>query len=455
MIVASLTYWGLDPNTGNHNGQQGPLVLDSQPDGTFRAVWMNKELASFAAEGRTLVGTAFGSRLVAQEIADPDVAPGQRDRVPVAQAALGLATAAMEIADWMSVTKSGLVVTLDGSTITVARDGDEVGVFNAVAYFDHLGWKGKLLGRVFSPYAQTRVLKLLDDVEARLKKAGQPDWFLRDAATGACYKSYGVADAVVKEQDKAVKAIQKERDAIVDKNRFDTDMTYRWAFVEETQRRVHEACYQRTHDLVLNMTDPKKGPVGAKKFKRFSDAKMHMLYLVGHFVPSRAARAEGWPQDYDDVPKFLMNDQPVKIPASWEIIEIATKGAEPKVVMTAGEVQEWLARHARLKVLTDRYGSVVKAVYGKLEKDGKIENFPYVLVLGADDKGALDDAIGNFGIGKKAIVKVRGKESHDGDRKTAIAAADASTAFLLRSALSDGVPTQVLNMIELTETVSN
>lgn len=437
MIIAKTHHWADDRTCAD-------LVIDSQPDGTFKVRWGNVDVGVLNMEGRTLTGTIQGSRIVASEIAD--------DNYPVklGAAALGLVEAAMHIARQSSKT---IEATLDGSTITITRDGDVVGEFNPASYYGSLGWKGKLLGRAFSPNVESRVRRLLDEFEARLKKALNPDWFIRDTATGAFYKSYGVDEAVVKASDKAQKAILKQRDAGFDRDRSRLDWGYLADYQAETQRLLQQHCVTG-RPLLFNMTDPKKGPVGAKKFKRFSDAKMHLLYLVGHFVPSKSARADGWPDDYDDVPEFLANYDPIKVPESWEIVEIASKGAEPKVVMSAAEIQDWLARHSRLKVLTDRYGAVVKGVYSKLEKDSKVESFPYVLVLGADDKGKIDEAIGNFGIAKKSFVKVRGKENWDGERKIAIATGDVSTAFLLRSALSDELPTQVLDMRELTEVVA-
>lgn len=435
----------------------GDSTLDSQPDGTFVAYYNGTAVGIFKADGRKLVADVSGSHVVAEEFTQG------KTTISVGEMALRLSETSLYLADWRKKTKSTLDVTLTGSTIIIRRDDEEVGKFSWDAEgWSGYGWKGTLLGRTFSPYATDphRLHIMLDDFEARLKKAGLPSFYIRDIASGAFYINYGEPTEKVKQRAKEERAQVKVDESIRKKHAAALSKLQgpaRWEYEQKIYAEMvatRSGFHRETFQNVVNMTDPKKGPVGAKKFKRFADVKMHMLYLVGHFNPSRSHDDDGWHDEYDDLPEFLMNSYPIPaIPENWEIVSIAEKGAAPVVVMTSDEILAYVARQSRLKVLTDKFGSVVKAVYGKLETSGKIDTYPYVLLLLQDDP-ALDAAFKDYGIAKSSYVKVSGKKSDygDGPRKIAIAVADTSTAFMLRSALT--VQAKVLDMLDLSEAVA-
>lgn len=462
MIVASFDSFVFNVLNGN-------IHMDSRPDDTFVAVYQGRDIATFRQEGKTFVGEYLGKPIQASELlADRYASPAVESFSPAA-IALALVSHIPDLIKWEKDNKTNLTTELIGHKVIVSRDGEMVAEAELAELYGikHLpGWKAKVFGRGITQNPRDRINRILDEIVEKVKKTGEPEYFLRESDTGRFYRSYGIPEASSKAYDKAFKALHNDHRTKIDALKkthgpepFRQRVQY-YTALEALERQFSDDSHalliqynMAAPSFIFNMNPPEKGASGAKKFKRFADAKMHMLYLVGHFVPDRSYSDGDWPADYVDVPEFLYNSNPVKIPENFEIVSVASKGATPQVVMTSEEIKVWLDRHCRLKVLTDKYGAVVKTVFSKLETTGKISAFPYVLLIGDDDKGEIDAAVKTFNIDKKTIMKVKGKENYDGERKIAVAAADAATAFLLRSALGN-IPMRVLNMIELTETVS-
>lgn len=112
----------------------------------------------------------------------------------------------------------------------------------------------------------------------------------------------------------------------------------------------------------------------ARKFKRLADARAHMLIMGGYY--------EGLPET-DSLPDWMRHDGNVKWPSTLEIVELdkITKN-EARTLETAGhQTKMW-----RLRDLTLKFGSSVRAMYKKLENKNQLGEYPVMVVWRTTDQ---------------------------------------------------------------------
>lgn len=183
-----------------------------------------------------------------------------------------------------------------------------------------------------------------------------------------------------------------------------------------------------------------------KQFKDLGKLKTHILYLIGimmppadilkktresyqlHYKSEEYTRIhnelKAWHDShpgYQSVPEFMQNDYPLdKIPDDWEVIEVIDKKTKNIAAVDFNPV-EYAMISNKLRVLTDTYGSSVRDLYKKLDKDGKISDFRYVAVVGIDpskdftvnnwwdmvkaDQAPVNDALKSMGLKRGESVK--------------------------------------------------
>lgn len=156
-----------------------------------------------------------------------------------------------------------------------------------------------------------------------------------------------------------------------------------------------------------------------KAFKDLAKLKMHLLYMVGIFMPpddifdkkSRMIKLYKYPEwhgtirvdpdqtqeyldlkrevdiweimhpGYDNVPEWLTNNKPVsQVPQEWEVVEVMDK--RNKIINAVNfDPHAYVDESVRLRKLTDNHGSAVRDVYKKLDKAGKLKDFAYVVAV--------------------------------------------------------------------------
>jgi len=222
--------------------------------------------------------------------------------------------------------------------------------------------------------------------------------------------------------------------------------------------------------------------------KRFSDvgkAKLHVLWLIGHFEPpegyqklrracldaelgsqernilqDKVARWELMHPGYFTIPDWLHNSFPIEdIPSTWKLVEY---DSEEKIYTTHDfNVTEYLTRERQLRHLVDRFGVSVKEVFKKIEKKNALSGFTHMVVIGPDfdndellellapenDKKKIDEGLKNLGIKRTDIVKTTVGPT------TAIAFKNLSTLVGFRLGYTGKYPAKVLDLNTLTELV--
>jgi len=165
-----------------------------------------------------------------------------------------------------------------------------------------------------------------------------------------------------------------------------------------------------------------------KAFKDMAKLKMHLLYLVGIFMPpdhifdkksqlrklykmpewrgSKRVDPEQTPEyldlkrevdiweimhpGYDNVPEWLTNNKPIsQVPQEWEVVEVLDK--KNKIMNKVDfDPHAYVDESVRLRKLTDAHGSAVRDVYKKLDKAGKLKDFAYVVAVQINPKNVDD-----------------------------------------------------------------
>lgn len=134
---------------------------------------------------------------------------------------------------------------------------------------------------------------------------------------------------------------------------------------------------ERKYSATLVMTDKANK---ARKFKRLADARSHMLIKSGYY--------EGLP-DTEALPEWMRNNLDGAI--TWtEHMEIVEIDKVTKAETNTWETKDYLQQMWRLRALTLKFGSSVRAMYKKLEEKNQLGEYPAMVVWRHDGTNYWD-----------------------------------------------------------------
>lgn len=109
----------------------------------------------------------------------------------------------------------------------------------------------------------------------------------------------------------------------------------------------------------------------AKKFKRLADVRVHALIQSGYY--------DDLPESWGSVPEWMTGPKAFDIPDTWEIIKLnkLTKEEIERIELVQTFKRSW-----KLRALTAKYNSAVRAVYSDLEKKGKLGEYSAMMMFG-------------------------------------------------------------------------
>jgi len=102
----------------------------------------------------------------------------------------------------------------------------------------------------------------------------------------------------------------------------------------------------------------------AKKFKRLSDVRAHLLIQSGYYYDLH----ESW----GAVPDWMCQSKSFDVPDTWVIVKYDKL---TKVEMERIEALDTFNRAWKLRDLTVKYGSAVRKLYGDLDKKGEVDKW--------------------------------------------------------------------------------
>lgn len=189
-----------------------------------------------------------------------------------------------------------------------------------------------------------------------------------------------------------------------------------------------------------------------KSFKDLAKLKMHLLYLVGIFMPpehilkKELQLAKQWPSrtppqeyvrlqrevdnwhlmhpGYSNLPEWLYNAKPLtEVPQEWQVVEVLDKKAKIMNVVD-WDPHAYVRDSLRLRVLTDNHGSAVRDVYKKLDKTNKLLEFAFVVAIQINpdtvdpqtwdpqvDVAEVNRTISGMGLKQNQMVRTSKKDS--------------------------------------------
>jgi hypothetical protein len=189
----------------------------------------------------------------------------------------------------------------------------------------------------------------------------------------------------------------------------------------------------------------------AKSFKMLNLVRTHALIQSGYY--------DDLPEAWGSIPDWMQRGKAFDIPDTWEIVKIdkLTKKEIERI-----ELVDTFKRTWKLRSLTIKYGSAVRAVYSALEKKDQLKDFSAMLAfsLGKDKDGwFLDDDIPED---EKDAVKELLKQFDKKDIKVhksakgfAVAAKDADTAMMVKLAYSGNLECALIDFNTMGEVVAN
>lgn len=189
----------------------------------------------------------------------------------------------------------------------------------------------------------------------------------------------------------------------------------------------------------------------AKKFNRLNDARVHALVQSGYY--------DDLPAFWGDVPEWMCGGKLFDIPDTWEIIKIDKL---TKTVMERIDLITTFKRTWKLRALTIKYGSAVRAVYSDLEKKGKLGEYQAMMVftkkkdddewywnyeLTDEEKADIKDMADRFD--KKDI------KSHKSNIGFAAAVKDIDTAIMVKLMYSGTLTCSLIDFSKMDEAVAD
>jgi hypothetical protein len=206
----------------------------------------------------------------------------------------------------------------------------------------------------------------------------------------------------------------------------------------------HYDNHNKRNDILIYVDKLSK----ARKFKRLGDVRAHALVQSGYY--------DGLPGEHN-LPDWMRGGKAFDIPETWEIHEInkLTKLLNKKIELTETFDRTW-----RLRGLTMKYGSAVRAVYSDLDKKDKLNEYSAVLVfakresnnkyyddfeLSDAEKADIAEAISN--VDKKELKSSKSYGAH------AFAIKDSSTGVMIRLTYSGDLECKVIDLQLMAEVV--
>lgn len=187
----------------------------------------------------------------------------------------------------------------------------------------------------------------------------------------------------------------------------------------------------------------------AKKFNRLNDARVHALVQSGYYYDL--------PVFWGEVPDWMCSNKAFDIPDTWEIVKIdkLTKNVMERIDLVTTFKRTW-----KLRALTIKYGSAVRAVYSDLEKKGKLSEYQAMMVftkqegedwswdyqLTDDEKAGIKDMADRFD--KKDI------KAHKSNVGFAAAVKDIDTAIMVKLMYSGTLTCSLIDFAKMDEAVA-
>lgn len=223
---------------------------------------------------------------------------------------------------------------------------------------------------------------------------------------------------------------------------------YIWDTVEKKYYSGYDYDYHKSRNMDITYTDKLSK---AKSFKMLNLARTHALIQSGYYADL--------PETWGQIPDWMQSNKAFDIPDTWEIVKI---NKLTKQVIERIELVDTFKRTWKLRALTVKYGSAVRAVYSALEKKKELDNFSAMLSfsLGKDKDGYFrDDDIPEV---EKDAIKELLKQFDKKDIKIhksatgfAVGAKDATTAMMVKLAYEGSLECALIDFDKMGEVVAN
>ena len=223
---------------------------------------------------------------------------------------------------------------------------------------------------------------------------------------------------------------------------------YIWDRAEKKYYSGYDYDYQKSGNMDITYTDKLSK---AKSFKMLNLVRTHALIQTGYY--------DDLPEAWGSVPDWMQGRKVFDVPDTWEIVKIdkLTKKEIERI-----ELIDTFKRTWKLRALTVKFGSAVRAVYSALEKKGELEKFSAMLSFstGKDAHGYYNDD--DIPVAEKDAIKELLKQFDKGDIKIhksstgfAVGAKDATTAMMVKLAYSGDLECALIDFTTMDEVVAN
>jgi hypothetical protein len=187
----------------------------------------------------------------------------------------------------------------------------------------------------------------------------------------------------------------------------------------------------------------------AKKFKRLADVRVHCLIQSGYYYDL--------PESWGSVPEWMHSNKQFDIPESWEIVKLEKLS---KKEVERIELIDTFKRSWKLRALTVKYSSAVRAVYSDLEKKGKLgeysammmfakpreDNHYWVDELTAEEEAEIVALMGRYNGGEVKIQKT--------STGFAVAVKDAPTATMIYLTYAGSLQSVIIDFETMDEVIA-
>jgi hypothetical protein len=223
---------------------------------------------------------------------------------------------------------------------------------------------------------------------------------------------------------------------------------YIWDTAEKKYYSGYDYDYNNRGNQTITYTDKLSK---AKSFKMLNLVRTHALIQTGYY--------DDLPEAWGSVPDWMQGRKLFDVPDTWEIVKIdkLTKKEIARI-----ELVDTFKRTWKLRALTIKFGSAVRAVYSALEKKGELDKFSAMLSFstGRDRDGYFyDDEIPED---EKDAIRELLKQFDKGDIKIhksatgfAVGAKDAMTAMMVKLAYTGSLECALIDFKTMDEVVAN